>query len=130
MRVKRFDLFIESKSKFPNIKTVDVDGYQVLIGKDSASNDHLSLNMANPDDMWFHVKGHPGSHVIVRCKDKSITPEVKKKVAELAAKNSKCGKGKCVVVCCKSIFVTKSSEMKPGQVKVDYINSEEIDVEN
>ncbi len=127
--IKSFILFRESKTKFPNIKIVDIDGYQVLIGKDSASNDHLSINMANPDDMWFHIKGHPGSHVIIRCKDRLVTPEVKKKVAELAAKNSK-GSGDCVVVCCKAKYVTKSSDMKLGQVKVDYTNSEEIDIKN
>ena len=126
--IKRFQLFKESKKeKFPNLKKMDIDGYQVLIGKDALSNDHLTSVMAAPDDMWFHVKGVPGSHIIIRHSDKLITNEVKKKVAELAAKNSK-AKGKCTVVCCKAKFVKKLPEMNPGQVRVDYKNSEEIGI--
>jgi hypothetical protein len=119
--------FLESK-KFPNIKKFNIDGFLVLMGKDSQSNDHLSINMSNDDDLWFHVKGVPGSHVLIRVEDKLPTPEVIKDVAEIAAKNSK-GKGKVKVIYCKAKFVTKSSDMKPGEVNVDYINSEEIEIE-
>ena len=97
------------------------------MGKDAESNDHLTTIMADPEDLWFHTKGVPGSHIIIRQKDKLITNEVKRKVAELAAKNSK-AKGDCVVVCCKAKFVKKESDMKPGQVKVDYKNAEEIKI--
>ena len=52
-------------------------------------------------------------------------------VAKLAAKNSKANKGsKVKVVYCKAKFVKKSSDMKPGQVIVDYKNAEEVIVEN
>lgn len=124
--IKNFRSFKESKkNKFPNLKKQEIDGYTVIIGKDAQSNDHLTTIMADPEDLWFHVKGVPGSHIIIRQKDKLITNEVKRKVAELAAKNSK-AKEDCVVVCCKAKFVKKESDMKPGQVKVDYKNAEEI----
>jgi predicted ribosome quality control (RQC) complex YloA/Tae2 family protein len=125
--INGFEKFLESK-KFPNLKKIDIDGFLVLMGKDSQSNDHLSINMAEDDDLWFHAKGVPGSHVLIRVKDKLPTQEVIKQVAEIAAKNSK-AKGKVTVVYCKAKFVTKSSDMKPGQVNVDYKNSEEIEIE-
>jgi predicted ribosome quality control (RQC) complex YloA/Tae2 family protein len=126
--IKNFISFKESKKdKFPNLKKQEIDGYTVIIGKDAQSNDHLTTIMADPEDLWFHVKGVPGSHIIIRQKDKLITNEVKKKVAEIAAKNSK-AKGDCIVVCCKAKFVKKDSDMKPGQVKVDYKNAEEIKI--
>jgi len=126
--IKKFKLFKESKKdKFPNLKRMEIDDYSIIIGRDSLSNDHLTTIMADPEDLWFHVKGVPGSHIIIRQKDKLITNDVKKKVAELAAKNSK-AKGDCVVVCCKAKFVKKDSDMKPGQVKVDYKNAEEINI--
>ena len=28
-------------------------------------NDRLSLRLAGPDDWWFHVRGMPGSHVVL-----------------------------------------------------------------
>lgn len=118
----------ESKKKFPNIKKIEIDGFTVLVGKDSASNDHLSINMANDDDLWFHAKGVPGSHVLIRIIDKLPTEKVIEKVAQIAAKNSK-GKGKVTVVYCKAKFVKKEPNMNTGQVKVDYKNSNKIEVD-
>lgn len=41
-------------------------GAVVLVGKNNLQNDRLSFKMANRDDLWFHVQGIPGSHVILR----------------------------------------------------------------
>lgn len=132
MKIKRYSNFYESKSeKFPNIKTLVIDGFTVMIGKDALSNDYLTTKMANDDDLWFHASGVPGSHIIIRVKDKLPSPELIKEVAKLAAKNSKSPKGsKSKIVYCKAKFVKKTSDLKPGQVIVDYINSEEVIVEN
>lgn len=125
--IKNFSSFNESKQKFPNLKKVLIDGYTLIIGKDAKSNDHLTTVMADPEDMWFHVKGKPGCHAIIRQKDKLVTKEIKREVAEIVAKNSKI-KGDCVVICCKSKFVKKNSGMNDGQVSVDYKNAEEISI--
>ena len=126
--IKKFKSFKESKKdKFPNLKRMEIDDYSIIIGRDSLSNDYLTTIMADPEDLWFHVEGVPGSHIIIRQKDKLITNEIKRQVAELAAKNSK-AKGDCTVVCCKVKFVKKDPDMKPGQVKVDYRNAEEIKI--
>lgn len=37
----------------------------VLAGKSDADNDRLSLRIAAPRDWWFHVRGMPGSNVIL-----------------------------------------------------------------
>lgn len=125
--LKNFSLYLESKKdKFPNIKKVDVDGFIVYIGRDAKSNDHLTFNVADKEDIWFHAKGVPGSHVIIRIKDNLPTPEVIKKVANIVAKNSKSKSDKTIVVYCKSKFVKKEPGMNPGQVKVDYTNAQEV----
>lgn len=129
MRINKFKYF-ESKDKFPDLRKIDIDGYVVLIGKNAESNDHLTLNMANPEDTWFHVIGFPGSHIIVRSKDKSLTPEIKKEVAKLALKYSKSKEKSGKVISCKAKFVTKLGNMEPGEVKVDRNNAEEITVNN
>jgi len=40
-------------------------GHRVMAGKTDADNDRLSLKVAGPNDWWFHVRGMPGSHVVL-----------------------------------------------------------------
>ena len=42
------------------------DGWQVWIGRTDAENDYLSFRVARPADWWCHVRGMPGSHVILQ----------------------------------------------------------------
>ena len=42
------------------------DGWQVLVGRTDADNDSLSFRVARPEDWWFHVRGMPGSHVLLQ----------------------------------------------------------------
>ncbi len=130
--VRKYSSFLESKKdKFPNIQTKKIDEFTILIGKDAESNDFLTTNMANNDDLWFHAAGVPGSHIVIRISDKLPMENQIEEVAKMAAKNSKAPKGaKVKVVYCKAKFVKKSSDMKPGQVSVDYKNAHEIVVEN
>ena len=135
--INNFKLHLESKiDKFPNIQKLEVDGFLVYVGKDAKSNDYLTFNICDVDDIWMHVKGVPGSHVVIKLKKASLTgsisiptKDVIKKAAELAKKNSKASKLSGVsVVYCKRKFVKKRQGMNDGQVEVDYNNSEEIKV--
>lgn len=42
------------------------DGYDIYVGKNNYQNDELTFHFANGGDWWFHAKGIPGSHVILR----------------------------------------------------------------
>jgi predicted ribosome quality control (RQC) complex YloA/Tae2 family protein len=125
-----------SKNKFPNIQKKEIDGFVVYIGKDAKSNDHLTFNIADDDDIWMHTKGVPGSHIVIKTKELTSTKEITlpdieiiKKAAELAKKNSKSSKDeKVIVVYCKRKFVKKEKSMNDGQVKVDYKNASEISI--
>jgi len=129
MIIKHFSLFEGKKDKFPNIQKLDIDGFVVYVGKDAKSNDHLTFNIADKEDIWMHVKGVPGSHVVIRVRENLPIDLVIKKAAELAKKNSKASKdSKATVVYCQRRFVKKESNMNDGQVKVDYVNSYEIQV--
>lgn len=46
---------------------VSSDGYDIYIGKNNLQNEDLSFKIATGNDWWFHAKGRPGSHVIVKC---------------------------------------------------------------
>ncbi len=47
---------------------ISSDGYDIYVGKNNIQNDKLTFEMATGRDLWFHSKGMPGSHVIVRLK--------------------------------------------------------------
>ena len=128
--IKKFNSFNESKKdKFPNVQKLDIDGFVVYVGKDAKSNDHLTFNVADKEDIWMHVKGTPGSHVVIRVRENLPTETIIKAAAQLAKKNSKGSKESSVtVVYCQRRFVKKESGMNDGQVKVDYNNSEEITI--
>jgi len=125
--MKYLKYFESKKEKFPDIQQKEIDGYTIFIGKDAKSNDYLTFNVADKEDMWFHVKGKPGSHVVIRVRENLPTPEIIKTAALLAKKNSKAkSDNQCTVVYCQRKFVKKKKGMNDGQVKLDYKNSEEI----
>ena len=127
--MKYLKYFESKKVKFPDIKKVEVDGYIIQWGRDAKSNDYLTFNVAQDEDIWMHVKGVPGSHVVIRVRENLPTPEIIKFAAELAKKNSKFPKDQpAKIIYCQRKFVKKEPSMNDGQVKVDYINAEEITI--
>jgi predicted ribosome quality control (RQC) complex YloA/Tae2 family protein len=45
---------------------VSQDGYEILVGRNAKQNDELTLRMGRGNDLFFHVSGKPGAHVLVR----------------------------------------------------------------
>ncbi len=60
----------------------ELDGFEILVGKQARDNDFLSFKVAHKDDLWLHAKDVPGSHVIIRKKGNSGIPDT---VLECAA---------------------------------------------
>lgn len=44
---------------------LSADGRRILVGKGGSDNDELTLRVAGPNDIFLHVRGTPGAHVIV-----------------------------------------------------------------
>ena len=95
-------------------------GWKVFVGKNDADNDFLSLKMAKLNDFWFHVRGMPGSHVVLRAKPNEEPDRATLKCgAAVAAFHSKARKGGVVSVSCTSArYVTKPKGAKPGTVHI------------
>lgn len=95
-------------------------GYQVLAGKTDADNDFLSIKFAAPNDYWFHVRGMPGSHVILMIGEKEEPlKDIIKQAAAVAAYHSKARSGGVVPVSCtRAKHVTKVRGDKPGTVHI------------
>ena len=96
------------------------DGWTVIAGRTEADNDRLSLKLARPMDWWFHVRGMPGSHVVLRARD-DVEPDkdILKQAAAIAAYHSKARKGGTVAVSCtRARFVTKPRGAAVGTVQI------------
>ena len=94
--------------------------WTVLVGLSDADNDRLSIKLAHQDDWWFHVRGMPGSHVILRAAPK-LEPDrgTLERVAAIAAYHSKARSGGVVAVSCtRARYVTKPPGAKPGTVQI------------
>lgn len=96
------------------------DGFEALAGKTDADNDLLSLQIANANDLWFHVRGLPGSHVILRHPDgKAPDSATIKQAAAIAAWHSKARNAGTVPVCyTEARHVGKPRGTKPGSVTI------------
>jgi predicted ribosome quality control (RQC) complex YloA/Tae2 family protein len=98
------------------------DGYEILVGRTSRDNDHLTLRVAKSFDLWFHAADYPGSHVILRNpKRRSIPPRAIVEAAQLAAKFSQANNdsgAKVAVNYCEKKLVTKPKGFAPGQVRL------------
>ena len=61
------------------------EGYTVLVGRSARLNDEITFRRAAPDDLWFHARGVPGAHVVLRCGGRPVSEETMQRVAALAA---------------------------------------------
>lgn len=94
-------------------------GWEVLAGRTDADNDRLSLKMARPEDYWFHIRGMPGSHVLLRVDGAEPDKNTLKAAAAVAAWHSKArNAGLVPVSCTRARYVTKPRGAKPGTVQI------------
>ena len=95
-------------------------GWTVLAGRSESDNDYLSLKIARPDDVWFHVRGMPGSHVVLQVPSgEEPDRETLKRAAAVAAYHSKAREAGIVAVSCtRARYVSKPRGAKPGTVEI------------
>lgn len=65
------------------------DGYDIYVGKNNYQNDELTFKFATGNDWWFHAKGMPGSHVIVKSNNEELPDRVFEEAGMLAGYYSK-----------------------------------------
>ena len=99
---------------------LSTDGREILVGRSSAGNEHLTFRLARPHDLWLHVEGYGGSHVVVRNpKGQTVPPRTLREAAMLAAFFSKArNAGKVPVHYTAARFVRRAKRAKPGTVLI------------
>ncbi len=98
-----------------------IEGFKVWVGKNAKSNDELTLKHRYKEDLWFHVKDVPGSHVLLKhIAGQGFPANVIEKVAALAAYYSKRkGDNHVPVIYTPAKFIRKRKGSLPGQVIVE-----------
>ena len=136
--LKEWDLFEKNslKKQLPAIRSIrqkqDIpsipyrsfeapEGYTVYVGKSAKDNDKLTFKVGKKNDLWLHVQGGQGSHVVVPAVKKGIPfpRDVIVFAAQLAARNSKqkhAGMVPVIYTYCK--FVWKKKGSPPGTVHI------------
>lgn len=80
---------IKSKEKSKPLHFVSSDGFDIYVGKNNTQNEELTFKIATGNDWWFHAKGLPGSHVIVKANNQELPDKTFEEAAALAAYYSK-----------------------------------------
>ncbi len=95
-------------------------GLEIWVGKNDDGNDLLTTRLARGRDLFFHLEGNPGSHVVLRVEGKGDPPQSAiLEAAELAVHFSKgrhSGRAPVHVAAIKD--VSKPRGAKPGLVHV------------
>ncbi len=96
------------------------DGLEIWVGKNDDGNDVLTTRLARGNDLFFHLEGSPGSHVILRTAGKSDAPsESLLDAAELAVEFSKAKAATRASVHIAAVKdISKPPGTKPGLVYV------------
>ena len=106
------------------------DGWEILYGENSTSNDYLTQKVARPNDVWLHARQITGAHVVIRMAGRKppVPRPVLLQAAKIAALNCD-AKHSSLVPIDHTLrkFVHKPRGSAPGFVI--YRNEKTIDVE-
>lgn len=97
---------------------ISSDGYDIYVGKNNYQNDELTFKFATGNDWWFHAKGIPGSHIVLKANGETDLPDrAFEEAGRLAAFYSK-GRGQEKV---EIDYTEKKNVKKPGGGKPGFV---------
>ncbi len=100
---------------------ISSDGLPILVGRDNEGNDYLTVHLAKSHDLWLHVQGFAGSHVVIRVPNRegNVPRRTLIQAAQLAAYYSQArDQGKVAVDYTLRKYVHKPKKAKPGLVTI------------
>ncbi len=71
--------------RVPGVRFRDPRGFEVVVGRNARENDVVTFRLARSRDLWLHVQGYTGSHVIVRAENREVPFDTVLFAARLAA---------------------------------------------
>ena len=115
----RFDRNKQKKQvKAKPLHYISSDGYHMYVGKNNFQNEELTFKFAEGNDLWFHAKQMPGSHVIVKTNGETEIPDrTYEEAARLAAYYSTGKEAPKVEI----DYTTKKNLKKPPKAKPGFV---------
>ncbi|MEY8516912.1 NFACT RNA binding domain-containing protein [Lachnospiraceae bacterium 29-84] len=112
----------KEKVKSKPFHYISSDGFHIYVGKNNFQNEELTFKFASGNDWWFHAKGIPGSHVVVKTNGEELPDRTFEEAGQLAAYYSKGRENEKVEIdYLERKHVKKPNGSKPGFV-VYYTN--------
>ncbi len=99
-----------SKAAADILHYISSDGYDIYVGKNNIQNEELTFKLGEGGDWWFHAKGIPGSHVLVKANGEEMPDRVYEEAGALAAYYSSARGAQKVEV----DYTLKKNIRKPG----------------
>lgn len=106
----------KKQEKLDIMSFITEDSFEILVGKNSKQNEYITFKLSKGNDLWFHVKNYPGSHVLLKYKGCDFSESAILKAAEYAGFFSKDSNDKITVDYTNIKYVKKIPGGKPGMV--------------
>lgn len=104
---------------------LDINGFEVFIGKNNKQNDYIISKLSKDEDYWFHTRLCAGSHVLLKAKEKEPDDETIFECCKLAREYSSASMpSKVGVIYTKRKFIKKPPKAPLGYVI--YKNEKEV----
>jgi predicted ribosome quality control (RQC) complex YloA/Tae2 family protein len=95
----------------------DIGSFPVFVGRNATQNQQVTFTRGDPRDLWLHVRGLPGAHVIVKSGGRDVPDDVIRDAAGLAAYYSSARTSDQVDVdVTERRFVKRTAGGRPGMV--------------
>ena len=104
------------KTKARHLTFTTSGGFKLLVGRNNTQNDYLTFRLAAKEDVWFHVKDMPGSHVILVTEGEEPGERDYTEAAAIAAHYSSAGGDRVAVDYTRVKNIKKPQGAKPGFV--------------
>ena len=116
---------IKKKQNKSEITKINIQGFDIYIGKNNKQNDFIISKLAKDDDIWFHTRLCAGSHVLLKVNEKDANDEIIFECSKLARKYSSATQpSKVGVIYTKAKYLKKPPGAPLGYVT--YKNEKEI----
>lgn len=112
-------------------RRIPLDDGEILLGASAQGNEHVTFKLAGPDDLWFHARGVPGAHIILKARRADPPKASIELAARLAAQN--CAMrldGRVDVDYTRRKYVRKIPGAAPGRVTYRQESTLAIDLAN
>ena len=107
----------KTKAKSKPFHYISSDGYHMYVGKNNFQNEELTFKFAVGNDWWFHAKGIPGSHVVVKTNGDELPDRTFEEAGRLAAYYSKGRENEKVEI----DYLEKKNVKKPNGSKPGFV---------